>query len=64
MKVKTSVKGRGKKLKRKGRMAQGYFVKRNGILRFYAKDDSTLGRKINQRQSIPIKKKSNRPKKY
>jgi hypothetical protein len=57
MKIKVSLKGRGKKLTRKGRLAQGYFTKRNGILRFYAFDDSSLGRRINSRQPIPLKKK-------
>lgn len=57
MKIKVSLKGRGKKLTRKGRMAQGYFTKRKGILRFYAFDDSSIGRRINSRQPIPLKKK-------
>jgi hypothetical protein len=57
MKVQVSLKGRGKKLTRKGRMAQGYFCKRKGILRFYAFDDSSIGDRINARQPIPKKKK-------
>jgi len=56
MKVEVSVKGRGNKLSRRGRMAQGYFTRRNGILRFYAFDDSSYGRRINRRQPIPLKK--------
>ena len=39
MKVLVSLKGRGKKMKRRGRMAQGYFTRRKGILRFYAFDN-------------------------
>ena len=57
MKVVVSLKGRGNKLSRRGRMAQGYFVRRRGILRFYAFDDSPLGNRINSRQPIPLKKK-------
>ncbi len=57
MKVLASVKGRGNKLNRRGRMVQGYFARRNGILRFYAFDDSPMGPKINSRQPIPLKKK-------
>jgi hypothetical protein len=57
MKVVVSLKGRGNKLSRRGRMAQGYFAKRKGILRFYAFDDSSMGRRINARQRIPITKK-------
>jgi hypothetical protein len=56
MKVKVSVKGRGKALTRKGRMAQGYFTRRKGILRFYAFDNSSIGPRINERQAIPKKK--------
>lgn len=56
MKVKVSVKGRGKSLTRRGRMAQGYFVRRKGILRFYAFDNSSIGPRINERQGIPKKK--------
>jgi hypothetical protein len=56
MKVEVSVKGRGKKLARRGRMAQGYFCRRNGILRFYAFEDSSYGNRINRRQPIPKKK--------
>jgi hypothetical protein len=62
MKVVVSLTGRGKKLTRKGRMAQGYFTKRKGILRFYAFDESSMGNRINARQPIPISKK--RVKKY
>ncbi|MEM1312616.1 MAG: hypothetical protein AAGF07_04090 [Patescibacteria group bacterium] len=57
MKVQVSLKGRGKKLSRKGRLAQGYYARRQGILRFYAFDDAPLGNKINSRQPIPLKKK-------
>jgi hypothetical protein len=57
MKVLVSLKGRGNKLTRRGRMAQGYFTRRRGILRFYAFDDAPLGKKINSRQPIPLKKK-------
>jgi hypothetical protein len=57
MKVLVSLKGRGNKLTRRGRMAQGYFARRKGILRFYAFDDAPLGNKINSRQPIPLKKK-------
>ena len=57
MKVKVSLKGRGKSLSRRGRMAQGYFTRRKGILRFYAFDDSSIGNRINSRQPIPKKKK-------
>lgn len=57
MKVLVSLKGRGKKLNRKGRMAQGYFCKRKGILRFYAFDNSSMGNRINARQAISIYKK-------
>jgi len=52
-----SIKPRGGRIKRRGRAKQGYFARRNGILRFYAFDDSTIGRKINSRQPIPMKKK-------
>ena len=62
MKIVVSLKGRGKKLTRRGRMAQGYFTKRKGILRFYAFDDSSMGNRIKSRQAIPISKK--RVKKY
>jgi hypothetical protein len=62
MKVVVSLTGRGKKLNRRGRMAQGYFTRRKGILRFYAFDDSSIGNRINARQSIPISKK--RARKY
>jgi hypothetical protein len=57
MKVVVSLKGRGSKLSRRGRMAQGYFTRRKGILRFYAFDHSSLGPRINSRQPIPLKKK-------
>lgn len=57
MKVLVSLKGRGKKMTRRGRMAQGYFTRRKGILRFYAFDNSSIGPRINSRQPIPIKKK-------
>jgi len=57
MKVQVSVKGRGKKLARKGRMAQGYFCRRNGILYFYSFDNSSIGPRIKSRQPIPKKKK-------
>ncbi len=57
MKVVVSLKGRGKKLKRRGRMAQGYFTRRKGILRFYAFDNSSIGPRINSRQPSPLKKK-------
>ena len=57
MKVIVSLKGRGSKLNRRGRMAQGYFTRRKGILRFYAFDNSSLGPRINSRQPIPLKKK-------
>lgn len=57
MKVKISLKGRGKKLTRRGRMAQGYFTKRKGTLRFYAFDDSSMGNRINSRQRISRYKK-------
>ncbi len=57
MKVVVSLTGRGKKLTRRGRMAQGYFTRRQGILRFYAFDESSLGNRINARQPIPLKKK-------
>lgn len=57
MKIVVSLKGRGKKMTRRGRMAQGYFVRRGGILRFYAFDNSSLGPRINSRQPIPLKKK-------
>lgn len=57
MKVVVSLTGRGKKLSRRGRMAQGYFTRRHGILRFYAFADSSLGNRINSRQPIPITKK-------
>jgi hypothetical protein len=56
MKVKVSLKGRGKKLTRRGRMALGYFTRRKGILRFYAFDNASTGNRINQRQPIPKKK--------
>jgi hypothetical protein len=56
MKVVVSLTGRGKKLTRRGRMAQGYFTRRRGILRFYAFDDSSIGNRINSRQPIPLKK--------
>jgi hypothetical protein len=56
MKCKTSVKGRGKTLTRKGRMAQGYFTRRKGILRFYAFDNSSIGPRINERQKMPKRK--------
>lgn len=57
MKVKASIKGRGKKLTRRGRMAQGYFAKRGGTLYFYAKDESSIGPRIKMRQSKPRRKK-------
>ena len=57
MKIKASVKGRGKKMTRRGRMAQGYFTRRGGTLYFYAKDESSIGPRINMRQRIPRKKK-------
>jgi hypothetical protein len=57
MKVMVSLTGRGKKLSRKGRMAQGYFARRKGILRFYAFANSSIGNRINSRQPIPITKK-------
>jgi hypothetical protein len=62
MKVLVSLRGRGKSLTRRGRMAQGYFTKRKGTLRFYAFDESSIGNRINSRQSIPNKKK--RARKY
>jgi hypothetical protein len=62
MKVIVSLTGRGKKLSRKGRMAQGYFTRRGGILRFYAFADSSIGNRINSRQPIPNSKK--RARKY
>jgi hypothetical protein len=57
MKVTVSLKGRGKKMTRKGRMAQGYFTKRKGIRRFYAFETSSMGNRINARQAIPHYKK-------
>jgi ribosomal protein L36 len=57
MKVLSSVKGRGKKMNRRGRMAQGYFVRRGGTLYFYNFDESSLGARIKMRQPIPRKKK-------
>ena len=57
MKVVVSLTGSGKKLTRRGRMAQGYFARRKGILRFYAFDNSSIGNRINARQPIPLKKK-------
>jgi|GEM_PF-1197955 hypothetical protein len=57
MKVVVSLKGRGKSLTRRGRMAQGYFTRRRGILRFYAFENSSMGPRINARQGIPITKK-------
>lgn len=62
MKVLVSLTGRGKKLARRGRMAQGYFARRKGILRFYAFAESSIGNRINSRQAIPNSKK--RAKKY
>jgi hypothetical protein len=56
MKVHVSIKGRGKSLTRKGRMAQGYYCKRKGTLRFYAFDNSSVGPRINERQSVPKRK--------
>jgi hypothetical protein len=58
MKVQVSLKGRGKKLSRRGRMAQGYYCKRKGILRFYPFENSSLGPRIKSRQPIPKKKKT------
>jgi len=49
MKVKVSVKGRGARGKRAGRMAEGFFVKRKGILRFISKTNPRLS----MRQPIP-----------
>jgi ribosomal protein L36 len=49
MKIKVSVKGRGAKGKRAGRMAEGYFVKRKGILRFISKTNP----RFSMRQPIP-----------
>ncbi len=49
MKVKVSVKGRGARGKRAGRMAEGFFVKRKGILRFISKTNP----RFSQRQPIP-----------
>jgi hypothetical protein len=57
MKVVVSLQGRGKKLTRRGRHAQGYFARRKGILRFYSFDNSSLGPRINARQPIPLRKK-------
>jgi hypothetical protein len=57
MKVLVSLTGRGKKLTRRGRMAQGYFTRRKGILRFYAFDNSSIGPRINSRQPIPLRRK-------
>lgn len=57
MKVMSSVRGRGKSMKRRGRMAQGYFVKRGGTLYFYNFDESSIGARIKMRQAIPRKKK-------
>jgi hypothetical protein len=57
MKVVVSLKGRGKPLTRKGRMAQGYFTKRKGIMRFYAFDNSSIGPRINSRQPMSHTKK-------
>jgi hypothetical protein len=57
MKVQVSLKGRGNKLSRKGRMAQGYFCRRGGIRYFYPFDDTSIGPRIKQRQPKPKKKK-------
>jgi hypothetical protein len=57
MKVQVSLKGRGNKLNRKGRMAQGYFCRRNGIRYFYPFDNTSIGPRIKSRQPIPKKKK-------
>ena len=56
MKVKSSIKGRGKSLTRKGRMAQGYFAKRGGTLYFYNYQESSIGPRIKMRQPKPKKK--------
>jgi hypothetical protein len=55
MKVEVSVRGRGKKKGR--RHVEGYYTRRKGILRFYAYDNSSKGKRINSRQPIPLKKK-------
>lgn len=57
MKVEVSLKGRGKRLSRKGRMVQGYFCRRNGIRYFYPFDTTSIGPRIKSRQPIPKKKK-------
>lgn len=57
MKIQVSMKGRGKTLTRRGRMAQGYFVKRKGILRFYPFDNSSIGPRIKARQPISRRRK-------
>lgn len=62
MKIQVSMKGRGNKLKRKGRMAQGYFCKRKGILRFYPFDNTSIGKRIKSRQ--PISRRRKKIKKY
>lgn len=60
MKVQVSMKGRGKSLSRKGRMAQGYFTRRKGILRFYPFADSSIGPRIKARQPINKRRKKQR----
>jgi len=55
MKVVVSLKGRGKKKGR--RYVEGYYARRKGILRFYAYDDASKGKRVNARQPIPLKKK-------
>jgi hypothetical protein len=57
MKIQSSIKGRGKKLNRRGRMAQGYFAKREGTLYFYPFDNSSIGARIKMRQRIPRRKR-------
>lgn len=56
MKIKVSIKGRGKKMTRRGRMAQGYFARRDGTLYFYNREDSSIGARIKMRQPKPRKK--------
>jgi len=58
MKIQVSLKGRGKKMKRRGRMAQGYFCRRKGILRFYPFDDSSIGKRVKSRQPISKARKA------
>lgn len=57
MKIQVSIKGRGKSMGRRGRMAQGYFVKRKGILRFYPFQESSIGPRIKARQPLSRRRK-------